>query len=69
MSNYCSHVNFPPSSYDLIALGYFPWDIVEEKCYADKPEAIEHLMANIREAIADKRPIHSKKCTKIYSIT
>ena len=32
---------------------YYLWGVVKAKCYADKPETIEALKDNIREAIDD----------------
>ena len=49
-------------------LDYFLWGAVKEKCFADKLETIEHLKANIRDAITEIRHHHSKKCTKIGPI-
>ena len=40
-------------SYDLIPLEYLLWGAVKEKCYADKPEIIEHLKVNINYVIAE----------------
>ena len=38
---------------DLIPLDYYLWGAVKVKCYADKPEAIDALKDNIREAIGE----------------
>ena len=46
-------VNWPPRSCDLTQLNYFLWDAVYERRYADKPVTIEHLKANIRDAISE----------------
>ena len=46
-------VVLPPRSCDLTPLDYYLWDAVKDKCYADKPEAIEALKDNIREAIGE----------------
>ena len=54
--------NWPPRSSDLTPFDYFLCGAVKEKHYADKPETIEHLKANIRNAIAEIR------CTKIRPI-
>ena len=43
---------WPPLSFDLTQLDYYLWVNVEDKCYADKPETIDALKDNIREAIA-----------------
>ena len=42
---------WPPRSRDLTPLDYFLWSAVKGKCYADKPETIDVLKDNIREAI------------------
>ena len=42
-------VVWPPRSWDLTALAYYIWSAVKDKCYADKPEAIDALKDNIRE--------------------
>ena len=44
---------WPPRSSDLTPLDYFLWGAVKEKCYADKPETIEALKHNTREAIGE----------------
>ena len=44
-------VVWPARSCDLTQLGYYLWGAVEDKCYADKPETIDVLKDNIREAI------------------
>ena len=41
----------PPQSCDLTPLDYNLWGAVKDKCYADKPETIDALKDNIREAI------------------
>ena len=46
-------VVWPPQSYDLTTLDYYLWDAVKDKCYADKPETIDALNNNIREAIGE----------------
>ena len=46
-------VNWPPRSSNLTLLDYYLWGAVKDKCYADKPETIEALRANIREAIGE----------------
>ena len=40
-----------PLSCDLIPLDYYLWGTVKDKCYVDKPETIDTLKDNIREAI------------------
>ena len=37
----------------LTPLDYYLWNAVKDKCYADKPEAINTLRNNIREAIGE----------------
>ena len=44
-------VVWPPQSCDLTPLDYYLWDAVKDNCYADKPQTIEALKDNIREAI------------------
>ena len=46
-------VVWPPRSCDLTPLDYYLWGNVKDKCYADKPETIDALKANIREAIGE----------------
>ena len=46
-------VVWPPWSSDLISLSYYLWGAVKDKCYADKPETINALNYNIREAIGE----------------
>ena len=44
---------WPPRSFDLTALDYYLCGAVKDKCYADKPETIDALKNNIREAIGE----------------
>ena len=44
-------VVWPPWSCGLTPLDYYLWGAVKDKCYADKPETIDILKDNIREAI------------------
>ena len=46
-------VVLPSRSCDLTRLDYYLWGAVKDKCYADKPETIEALKDNIREAIGE----------------
>ena len=46
-------VVWPPRSCDLIPLDYYLWSAVKDKCYADKPETIDALKDNSREAIGE----------------
>ena len=44
---------WPPRSCDLTPLDYYLWGAVKDKSYANKPETIEALKDNIREAIGE----------------
>ena len=44
---------WPPRSCDLTLLNYYLWSAVKDKWYADKPETIDALKDNIREAIGE----------------
>ena len=46
-------VVWPPRSCDLTPLDYYLWGSVKDKFYADKPETIDYLKDNIREAIGE----------------
>ena len=46
-------VVWPPRSCDLTPLDYYLWDADKDKWYAHKPEAIDALKDNIREAIGE----------------
>ena len=46
-------VVWPLRSYDLIPLGYNLWGAVKDKYYVDKPETIDAVKDNIREAIGE----------------
>ena len=46
-------VVWPPRSCDLTPLDYYLWSAAKDKCYADKPETIDALKDNIREAIGE----------------
>ena len=37
----------------MTPLGYYLWDAVKDKCYADKSESIDALKDNIRESIGE----------------
>ena len=43
----------PPRNCDLTALDYYLWGAVKNKCYVDKPEIIDVVKDNIREAIGE----------------
>ena len=47
-----------PRSCDLTPLNYYLWSAVKDKCNADKPETIDALKDNIREAI-DEIQVHA----------
>ena len=51
--HYRADTVFPPRSCDLTPLDYYLWGAVKDKCYADKPETIDALKDNIREAIGE----------------
>ena len=57
-------VNWPPRSCNLTPLEYFLWGAINEKCYDDKPETIEQLKANIRDAIDEIRSNTLEKAHK-----
>ena len=46
-----ANVVWPPRSCDLTPLDYYLWGAVKDKCY--KPETIDALKENIREAIGE----------------
>ena len=46
-------VVWPPRHCDLASLDYYLWRALKDKCYADKPEVIDALKDNIREAISE----------------
>ena len=46
-------VVWPTRSCDLTTLDNYFWGAVKDKCYADKPETIDALKYNIREAIGE----------------
>ena len=48
-----ANVVWPPRSCDLTPLNYYLWGVVKDKCYTDKPEIIDALKDNIREAIGE----------------
>lgn len=51
-----ARVDWPPRSCDLTPLDYFLWGHVKALVYADKPQTIEHLEANILREINGIRP-------------
>ena len=44
---------WPPRSCDLTPLDYYLFGAVKDKCYGDKPETIDALKDNVREAIGE----------------
>ena len=56
--SYRADVIWPPRNWDLTPLDYYWWGAVKDKCYADKPETIDALKDNIREAIG-KMQLHT----------
>ena len=44
-------VVWPPRGSDMTSMDYYLWGAVKDKCYVDKPETIDALKDNIREAI------------------
>ena len=46
-------VFWPPPFCDLTPLDYYLWGPVTDKCYANKPETIDALKDNIREAVGE----------------
>ena len=58
MTNYViisrkADVVWPHRICDLTPLDYYLWSAVKDKCYNDKPETIDALKDNIREAIGE----------------
>ena len=48
-----SAAELPTSEQKFDTLDYYLWGAVKAKCYADKPETIDALKENIREAIGE----------------
>ena len=48
-----AEVVWPPWSCDLTPWDYYLWGTVKDKCYVDKPETIDALNYNVREAIGE----------------
>ena len=61
-------VIWPHRSCDLTLLDYYLWSAVKDKCYADKPETIETLKDNIREAIGEYSCTQLIMCLKFGPI-
>ena len=49
---------WPARNWDLTPLDYYLWVAVKDKCHVDKPETIDALKDNIREAIG-KMQLHT----------
>ena len=47
------NIVWPPRSWDLKPLDYYLWGAVMDKCYTSRPETIDALKDNIREAIVE----------------
>ncbi|XP_073819568.1 uncharacterized protein [Musca autumnalis] len=60
-------VNWPPRSCDLTPLDYFLWGYVKSLVYANKPETLGELEANIRGVIADIRPHMLEKVVESWT--
>ena len=52
-------VVWPPRICDLTSLYYYLWGAIKYKCSANKPETINALKDNIREAIGDEIQLHT----------
>lgn len=50
-------VNWPPRSCDLTPLDFFLWGFVKSRVYADKPQTVAALKANIRRVIGEIEPL------------
>ena len=53
-----ANVVWPPRSCDLTPLDYYLQSAIKDNCYADKPQTIDALKDNIREAI-DEIQLHT----------
>ena len=51
-----------------IIVDYYLWGVVKDMCYADKPETIDALKDNTREALVKYSCTQSIMCLKIESI-
>ena len=61
-------VVWPPRSCELTPLDYYFWRAVKDKCYADKPETIDALKDNIREAFGEIQLHTIDNVLKIWNI-
>ena len=59
-------VLWPPRNCNLTPLDYYLWGAVKDKCYADKPETIDALRDNIREAIGEIQ-LHTNNVLKNWT--
>ena len=48
-------VVWPPRSCVLTPLFYYLWGAVKDKCYTGKPETIDALKDNVREAVGEQK--------------
>ena len=53
INNRRADVVWPPRCCDLTPLDYYLWGAVKDKCYSNKPDTIDALKDNIREAIGE----------------
>lgn len=60
-------VNWPPRSCDLTPLDFFLWGTVKDRCYANNPEKIHALKANINQAIRELQPETINKVLQNWS--
>ena len=60
-----ANVVWPPRCCDLTSLDYYLWGALKDKCYADKPETIDALKDNIREAISEIQHRH-RLCAAVF---
>ena len=56
-------VVWPPRNCHLTPLDYYLWGAVKDKCYTDKPDAIDALKDNMREAIGEIQ-MHTIECVR-----
>ncbi|ERL94484.1 hypothetical protein D910_11761 [Dendroctonus ponderosae] len=56
-----SDVNWPARSCDLTPLDFFLWGYEKDRVYADNPQTLEQLKANIREVTTEILPVMCRK--------
>lgn len=59
-------VNWPPRSCDLTPLDFFLWGYAKGRVYANNPQTLEQLKANIREVMAEIEPEMCEKVIENY---